>query len=83
MKTVFKTLNCPFILNIKKSEWFAVVHLRKDEYYINYTNDEFADPLDIDCEIIEGNGKELEDAINDLKKMLKDKKLLKCAVAGF
>lgn len=76
MKSVFKKLGCPHIINAKKSEWFASVQLGKD-YYITYTNNEWADPLSIESEIIEGSGKELDDAIKDLKEMLKAKKLIK------
>lgn len=82
MKHIFEKLNCPFLLKIKGIEWSAVVHLKKDGYYINYTNNEWfkVAPLDIDYEVIEAEGEELEDAIIDLKKILKDKKLLKSEV---
>lgn len=77
IKTIFDKIGCPHTLTVKKQKFNANITVHKSKYYICYTSETYFLNLDVDCEIIEGEGKELEDAIIELKKMLKDKKLIK------
>ncbi len=64
-------------LSANETEYKANVEIDADGYYITFNSDERANPFAVDCEIVEGEGKEIEDAVNNLLQDMVAKKLLK------
>ena len=77
MRSIFQIANCPFQLQERGVLWNANIEIQKDKYYITFHSAHSHRPLEIYGNVIESKGETMEQAVENIKSILKQKGLIK------